>query len=149
MRVRSRGKEKRKCYRSWCTIIGRTTYIAERRTTRKILLVQRSVKWWRKVYVAQVGQRPRVIAYRYLLSRWLRARIYAETEKKFYSKIVPNSINSRRNRTKVLSDIIPWYRALRAKALRVIKLIMKREEKYFPVLRMKLLIFHCWYFFYI
>lgn len=99
MRVRSRGKEKRKCYRSPCTIIGSTTYIAERRTTRMILLVQRSVEWRRKVYVAQVGQRPRVVAYRYLLSRWLRARIYAET--KNFTKILTNSINSQRDRTKV------------------------------------------------
>lgn len=55
-------------------------------------------------------------------------------KKKFHSKIIPNPINSRRNRTKVLSGVIPRYRAHRAKALRVIKLIMKWEEKYFPVL---------------
>lgn len=64
----------------------RWTYVAERRTTRMILLIQRSMKRWRKVYVAQVGQRSRVIAYRYLLSRWLRAGVYTKMEN--FTKIV-------------------------------------------------------------
>lgn len=62
---------------------GRTTYVAERRTTRMILLIQGGVKRRWEVHVAQVGQRSCVVAYRYLLSRWLRAWVYAKADKSF------------------------------------------------------------------
>lgn len=110
-----------------------------------ILLVQRRVKWRRKVYVAQVGQRPRVVAYRYLLSRWLRARVYAVT--KNFAKIATNSINSRRNQMKILSDVIPrciGRSMLKARIIKPIVNQMFRERETYSnlfAIRAKMLFF--------
>lgn len=98
--IKSKGKEKRKCYVIRCAAPGRTTYVAERRTTRMIFLIQRSVKRWREVYVAQIGQRPRVVTYWYLLSRWLRAWVYTETQqqKKRIARLARNAIKGKLHR---------------------------------------------------